>query len=425
MPDAPYSMDYVVRDGVKATPEVSDKDIRIGPCKVKLQGSILDVMVNGASLLTIKSGVSCNVDWSGVTWWNITADSDGKGVHRVYTHPAARTKDGKDCKVESDVRVMPNGEIELTVFNPDPEPKRGCTRFKVVTPVAIWHDQWVAINGSAPFRIPSTSREWTLTPFPKDTKMNMHVYPDSSSFMFFKPDGKTPRFGFRFGENAGGGCIQRGDAKQVYLDFRVKDPTKPVKVYVDLGDTRVSREKPRLVGGVNFREENDFDVAYWDEQENVLVNGGFESGARYFRFESGYEVTNAAHSGSCALRPLGQFYSVGVVLKPNTWYTYSGWIRSLTGRRAALGAPWIFSVLKDPGFRAPNRAAILDLVTEFVTDVAAEKGEVVGIRESRGRAAFFLRGFRGAARVRDRLNHAETLGAFTAILSELYAENAD
>ncbi len=93
--------------------------------------------------------------------------------------------------------------------------------------------------------------------------------------------------------------------------------------------------------------------------------------------------------------------------------------------RAALGAPWIFSVLKDPGFRVPNRAAILDLVTEFVTDVAAEKGEVVGIRESRGRAAFFLRGFRGAARVRDRLNHAETLGAFTAILSELYAENAD
>ena len=337
VPEAPYSIDREAKGGVKATPVVTDKEIRVGSRKVKVQGSMLDVLVNGMSALTVSSRIECNSGWDSVAWWNLTVDKDGKGVHRTYTHPAARTKDGKDCRFESSVRALPNGEIELTVFNPGPEPKRGCRNFNMTMPVALWHDQWVSINGSQPFRVPATAHEWELTPFPKDTKMTMHLYPAGSSFAFFQPDGKTKRFGFRLGENARGGCIQRGSDKQVYMNFCFDDPAKPAKFYVDLGDVRVSREKPHLVGGVDFREENDFDVACWDEKANVLVNGGFESGARYYRFESGYEVTNAAHSGQCALRPLGQSYSVGVVLKPNTWYTFSGWIRSLTGQHVGMG----------------------------------------------------------------------------------------
>lgn len=87
--------------------------------------------------------------------------------------------------------------------------------------------------------------------------------------------------------------------------------------------------------------------------------------------------------------------------------------------RAALGAPWIFSVLKDPSFVPPGRNEVLDLVSAFVSDIVSEKGETVGIRESRGRAAFFLHGFRGAARVRDRLNHCDTLSGFVSVLETL------
>ena len=51
-------------------------------------------------------------------------------------------------------------------------------------------------------------------------------------------------------------------------------------------------------------------------------------------------------------------------------------------------------------------------------EVVAEKGETVGIRESRGRAAYFIHGLRGSARMRDRLNHAGTMAEFLAILEE-------
>ncbi len=87
--------------------------------------------------------------------------------------------------------------------------------------------------------------------------------------------------------------------------------------------------------------------------------------------------------------------------------------------RAALGAPWIFSFLKDPSFVPPSKEEIVDLTIRFVEDVVREKGETVGIRESRSRAACFLHGFRGAARIRDRLNHTETLPEFTEILASL------
>ena len=56
------------------------------------------------------------------------------------------------------------------------------------------------------------------------------------------------------------------------------------------------------------------------------------------------------------------------------------------------------------------------MAARLAKEVVAEKGEHVGIRESRGRAAYFLQGMRGSARMRDRLNHAETLEEFLSIL---------
>ncbi len=87
--------------------------------------------------------------------------------------------------------------------------------------------------------------------------------------------------------------------------------------------------------------------------------------------------------------------------------------------RAALGQPWIFREIKDPGCPKMSAEEAIDAAKEFVYEVAAEKGEAVGIRESRSRAAHFIKGMPGSAKVRDRLNHAETVREFSEILDEL------
>jgi len=66
--------------------------------------------------------------------------------------------------------------------------------------------------------------------------------------------------------------------------------------------------------------------------------------------------------------------------------------------------------------RISGRILAEDVISALTGEVVAEKGEHTGIRESRGRAAYFLQGMRGCARMRDRLNHAETLGEFLSIL---------
>lgn len=88
--------------------------------------------------------------------------------------------------------------------------------------------------------------------------------------------------------------------------------------------------------------------------------------------------------------------------------------------RAATGNPWIFRELTSPeAYTPPTLDEIRALSISLVEAIVAEHGEVVGIRESRSRAACFIRGLRGAAKLRDRLNHAETLSEFVAILEEM------
>jgi tRNA-dihydrouridine synthase len=91
--------------------------------------------------------------------------------------------------------------------------------------------------------------------------------------------------------------------------------------------------------------------------------------------------------------------------------------------RAALGDPWIFGKLKDPdGFVPPAWDEIRAAVVRLTEDTVREKGELRGIRESRGRAAYFVRGMRGAAALRDGLNRAETMREFLALLNAFGGE---
>ncbi len=87
--------------------------------------------------------------------------------------------------------------------------------------------------------------------------------------------------------------------------------------------------------------------------------------------------------------------------------------------RGALGNPWLFAELAGKGAQNPTIHEIVDLCKAFVGEVVALRGEEYGIRESRGRAAHFIKGLRGSAAVRDELNHAVTYGGFCEILEKL------
>ena len=65
------------------------------------------------------------------------------------------------------------------------------------------------------------------------------------------------------------------------------------------------------------------------------------------------------------------------------------------------------------------------MILRIVRESAAAYGEVVGVRESRGRAACLLRGLRGSAALRDRLNHAETVGEFTDLLDGFFRDEPE
>ena len=90
--------------------------------------------------------------------------------------------------------------------------------------------------------------------------------------------------------------------------------------------------------------------------------------------------------------------------------------------RAALGDPWIFKSLSEGKQYVPTISERIEMAQRLTHDVVALKGEVCGIRESRGRAAHFIRGIRGSAAVREKLNRALSLSEFSDILNSLREE---
>ncbi len=90
--------------------------------------------------------------------------------------------------------------------------------------------------------------------------------------------------------------------------------------------------------------------------------------------------------------------------------------------RGALGNPWIFKALSSGANEKPTQGEIIDLAVKFVEEVVKLKGEEVGVRESRSRAAYFIRGMRGSAATRDEMNHAVTVSEFVSALKKLTVE---
>lgn len=91
--------------------------------------------------------------------------------------------------------------------------------------------------------------------------------------------------------------------------------------------------------------------------------------------------------------------------------------------RGALGAPWIFeniiSLFEGGAEREIPRSEVLEVALRHIELMIAEKGERVGIVESRKHLGWYLRGFRSAAEARCAINNAQTLPELRKILDSL------
>ena len=91
--------------------------------------------------------------------------------------------------------------------------------------------------------------------------------------------------------------------------------------------------------------------------------------------------------------------------------------------RGALGNPFIFSMILDfmkkGSYTPPNIEQRVALAMRHVRMVCEDKGEYTGIRELRKHLCFYIKGMRGAARVKERIVRAETEQEALAVLGEL------
>lgn len=89
--------------------------------------------------------------------------------------------------------------------------------------------------------------------------------------------------------------------------------------------------------------------------------------------------------------------------------------------RASLGKPWIFSRIKaelsgtEPKDE-PVGKALYEEIIRHINLAIADKGERRAIPESRAQISHYIKGVRGAAKVRNAINHAETFGEICEIL---------
>lgn len=80
--------------------------------------------------------------------------------------------------------------------------------------------------------------------------------------------------------------------------------------------------------------------------------------------------------------------------------------------RAAIGNPFIFKeilcALKGESYTPPSLEERVEVATEELSIAISDKGEDVAVRESRGKIALYLHGFRGASALRARVHQAKT-----------------
>ena len=104
---------------------------------------------------------------------------------------------------------------------------------------------------------------------------------------------------------------------------------------------------------------------------------------------------------------------------------YTGCHAVMVGR-GAMGNPWLFRdwlrLQKGQEPAAVTAQERVDTAMEHARQLLAHKGDYIGVREMRKHMAWYLKGLRGAAQVRQKFNFAESLAQMEDILMNYLRE---
>lgn len=86
--------------------------------------------------------------------------------------------------------------------------------------------------------------------------------------------------------------------------------------------------------------------------------------------------------------------------------------------RAARGNPWIFKELSAGREYRPTVAEKRDMIFRHLEMTVADKGEYIGVREMRKQISWYTAGLPGSAKLRVKVNQAETLSEMRELIAE-------
>ncbi len=106
-------------------------------------------------------------------------------------------------------------------------------------------------------------------------------------------------------------------------------------------------------------------------------------------------------------------------------YRYTGCDLVMIGR-GSYGRPWLFGQIKDyyegkPVRPEPNYVEKLEIMRRHISLLVEDKGELVGMKEARRHASWYLKGMNGAARFRNLCGSMNTLDDLQRLVEEVLA----
>lgn len=97
--------------------------------------------------------------------------------------------------------------------------------------------------------------------------------------------------------------------------------------------------------------------------------------------------------------------------------------------RGSYGRPWLFAQIKDffDGRNPrpePDLDEKIDVMRRHITLLVSDKGEETGMKEARRQAAWYVKGLKGAAKLRNEFSQMTTLESLERLIDKIYEENA-
>ena len=220
----------------------------------------------------------------------------------------------------------------------------------------------------------------------------------------------------------------------------------PAPKIANNGSGSALMKNPRLCGEIVYAVKNSVDIpvtvkirkGFDDEHINavevasVCADNGADAVIVHGRTRQQY------YSGACDLdiiKAVKNAVSVPVIgngdicsaKSAQHMYDYTGCDYIMVGR-GALGNPWVFREIDEyfctgKIIAPPTLDEKLDVLSRHISRAVEYKGEYVGMREARKHTAYYLKGFKNAAKLRNLAFSMETLDDLQKLINEIRTSN--